>query len=167
MPIYSPLLSFGPRIRKRRGKLVAGSSWQFQVLTLGLYHREIIVDPKEEVVRFRRRYLWFWRRNTRLPFRSIQAITYSYQDLNWDAWWSWAHDSVDLYSVGLRLYSRENRHLFHFYGDGTFTNDGPLPDWWYWDDFLFDFAGTQEKESKMFVNALSKMIGVPVEPGSG
>ena len=33
----------------------------------------------------------------------------------------------------------------------------------YWEDFLFDTSGTQEQESKRFVNVLSKMIGVEVE----
>jgi hypothetical protein len=66
--------------------------------------------------------------------------------------------------VGLRLQDDKFIHLFFFFGDGTFTNDGPLPDWLYWDDYLFDFTGTQEKESRGFVELLRKMIGVHVEP---
>jgi hypothetical protein len=56
-------------------------------------------------------------------------------------------------------------HLFSFFGDGTFTKDSPLPDWCYWDDFLFDVSGTQEQESRAFAEVLSKMVKAPIEPG--
>ncbi len=46
-------------------------------------------------------------------------------------------------------------------------NDGPWPDWLYWNDYLFDLSGTQERESKAFVELLSKMIGVSVVPARG
>ena len=75
------------------------------------------------------------------------------------------HDSVDLFSVGLRLLSGEELHLFYFYGDGTFSNDGPWPDWLYWEDYVYDMSGTQERESRAYVDLLAKMIGVPVIPG--
>ena len=58
MPIYSSLLSVCPRIRKQGGRLVASTSLYFQILTLGLLHKHVTVDPKEEVVRIRRRWLW-------------------------------------------------------------------------------------------------------------
>jgi len=164
MPIYSPLLSFCPRVRKVKGTLVARTNLQLRILTLGLMNRKVRVDPKKEEVTISRRLFWFYPRRRRISFKRIAAVTYGYQDWSPDAYWSWAHDSVDLFSVGLRLHGGDEVHLFHFYGDGTFQNDGPLPDWWYWDDFLFDFSGTQERESKLFVNALSKIIGVEVVP---
>jgi hypothetical protein len=68
--------------------------------------------------------------------------------------------------VGLRLHNLDELHLFFFYGDGTFSNDGPLPDWFYWKDYLFDLSGAQEKESRLFVDLPSKMMKVPVEPAS-
>jgi len=53
---------------------------------------------------------------------------------------------------------------FWFYGDGPFTNYGPFPDWLYWQEYLFDLRGTQETESRTYAEALSRLIGAPVEP---
>ena len=77
---------------------------------------------------------------------------------------SFAHDSFDWFTVGLRLKGDSEFRLFNFIGDGTFGNTGPFPDWLYWDEFAFDFSGSQDKESRVFVDLLSKMIGVKVVP---
>jgi hypothetical protein len=164
MAIASPLLSTCPRLCKEGSRLVARTPWRLLISTLGLVYRQVTVDPKKEAVSVYGRYLWLLPRRRRIHFRAIEAVTYGYQDWASDAWWSYAHDSVDLFSVGLRLHGGDEVHLFYFYGDGTFTNDGPWPDWLYWEDYLFDMSGTQERESKAFVDLLSKMIGVPVVP---
>jgi hypothetical protein len=164
MALYSSLFSISPHIYKRHGRLEAVTSLWFQIFTLGLIHKRVIIDPKEQLVRIRRRYLWLIHRSTKVPFRSIAAITYGYDDWGNPGNLSWAHDAKEIYSVGLRLYSGHEKRLFYFMGDGEFQNDGPLPDWWYWQEFLFDFAGTQQRESRMFVEALSKMIGAEVRP---
>src|SRR5262245_61741907 len=122
----------------------------------------MIVDPKQKAVIIRRRFAWFFQRGRRISFRSIEAVTYGYRDMASPG--LWANNSVDLFSVGLRLRGGKEIHLFHFYGDGTFTNDGPWPDWLYWQQYVLDFSGTQERESRAFVELLSKMIGVPVVP---
>jgi hypothetical protein len=158
------ILSLCPRIRKRGGQLVAATAWRLRLLTLGLFWREVVADPKHESVSVRRHFLWLFRRGRRIPFRSVEAVTYGYKDLAPLADWTWTHDSVDLFSVGLRLGGGRDVHLFHFYGDGTFSNDGPLPDWFYWREFATDTCGTQESESRAFVDVLAAMIGVPVEP---
>ena len=80
MAFYSSLFSVCPHIYKRHGKLVATTSLYFQIFTLGMLHKLVTIDPKEEVVRIRRRYLWFIRRNTKIPFRAIAAVTYGYDD---------------------------------------------------------------------------------------
>ena len=164
MAVSSRLLSVCPRIKKAGRRLVASTAWTLRLLTLGTLYRQVVVDPKKEVVLLQRRYLWLFVRRRRIPFHFIKAVTYGYQDLAVGEPWTWAHDSYDLFRVGLRLHDLEDVHLFFFYGDGTFTNDGPLPDWLYWDDYLFDLCGTQEQESGAFVELLGKMIGVPVEP---
>ncbi len=165
MAIELPYLSICPRVRKNKGRLIAESAWRTRIITLGCYYRKVVVDPKKEELSIRRRYFWFARKRRRLHFASIAAITYGYQDWAADAWFSYAHKSSDFFSVGLRLHGGDDVRLFHFYGEGAFQNDGPWPDWMYWDDYLFDTSGTQERESRMFVKVLSKMIGVPVEPG--
>src|SRR5262249_58822388 len=112
MALALRLFSICPRIRKEGGKLIAMTGWRVRVLARGLFYRQVIVDPKKEVVILRRRYGWFFARGWRIPFRSVQAIGYGYRDLVGD-WWFWAHDAVDLFTVRLRLQSGTERHLFH------------------------------------------------------
>jgi hypothetical protein len=160
---YSSSLSVCPRIRKDRGRLIASTSWRVSLMTLGAVHRRVIVDPQKEAVFIRDRYAWVVPRRRRIPFGSIAAVTYGYQDL---AGWPGAlgHKSSDWFSVGLWLHNRNAVRLFSFSGEGTFTNDGPFPDWCYWDQWVLDFSGTQESESRVFAEVLGKMIGVPIEP---
>jgi len=56
------------------------------------------------------------------------------------------------------------RLLAIFIGEGTFGNEGPFPDWCYWDEFALDISGSQEDESRVFADVLSKIIGVQVVP---
>jgi hypothetical protein len=162
--LSSRLFSVCPRVSKSEGKLVATTAWRLQILTLGCFYSKVVVDPKRRELTLYRRYFWLFPRRRRVRFEWIEAVTYGYQDWAVGGSWSWAHDSVDLFSVGLRLHGGSELRLFYFYGDGTFSNDGPLPDWLYWDDYLFDLSGTQEKESRGFVELLCKMIGVSVVP---
>lgn len=158
------MLSLCPRVRKTGGKLMATTAWRLRLCMLGLLYREVVVDPKEAVVVVRRRLFWLFRRGKRYPFRSIQAVTYGYKDMTADFAAMGGRDTQDWFSVGLRLASGREIHLFHFWGDGAFTNDGPLPDWFYWAEYLTDMTGTQEQESKLFACLLGKMIGCPLAP---
>jgi len=165
MPIVSRLFSICPRVGKRKRKLVALTALRLRLLTLGGLYREVIVDPKEEVVRVRRRYLWVFKRAFRIPFGSVRAVTYGYSGTGGPhGWWWGAQDTKDAFRVGLRLSDFREVHLFWFYGDGPFTNYGPFPDWLYWQEYLFDLRGTQETESRTYAEALSRLIGAPVEP---
>jgi hypothetical protein len=162
--LFSRLFSICPRVSKRGRNLIASTAWRLRVLTLGWLFRKVIVDPKGQDVRIQRRYFWAFPRRRRIRFEAVEAITYGYQDWALGASLAWAHDSADLFNVGLRLHGGEELHLFYFFGDGTFSNDGPWPDWLYWEDYLFDVSGTQERESRAFAELLSKMIGVSVVP---
>ena len=64
----------------------------------------------------------------------------------------------------MRLKDDSELRLFNFIGDGTFTNDGPWPDWMHWDEYVFDISGSQENESRVFVDVLSTLIDVTVIP---
>jgi hypothetical protein len=163
MVLESRFLSQCPRVKKSQGRLIATTNWRLLIFTLGLYWHQVVVDPGKQVVLLRRRYAWFFWRGIRIPFRSIKSIDYGYQELNPAAGWAWSYDSADWYTVRLRLNSGKELHLFHFHGDGHFTNDGPLPDWFYWPEYATDMCGTQERESRLFVEVVSKMIGVPVD----
>jgi hypothetical protein len=96
---------------------------------------------------------------------SIDAVTYGYEDIfSEQEWFAFAHDSFDWFTVGLRLRGGVQKHLFHFIGEGTFSSHGPWPEWVYWGDYALDLSGSQEKESRAFVEVLSKLVGVPVVP---
>jgi hypothetical protein len=165
MPITLRLFSICPRVRKRKGKLVACTALRLRILTLGALYREVVIDPRQQVVRLRRRYFWFWRRAERIPFALVTAVTYGYSGTGGAGdWWRGATDTKDAFSVGLRLDGLEEIHLFWFLGDGPFTNYGPLPDWLYWNEYLYDPRGMQETESRAYAEALSRLIGVPVTP---
>jgi hypothetical protein len=167
MPFESRLFSVCPDVFKRKGKLVAATPLYLRVLTLGALKREVIIDPKEEVIRVRRRYAWFFKRAVRIPFGSVRAVTYGLSSADASVGWRMgAYKTKEAYRVGLRLSNFQEVHLFWFYGDGPFTNYGPFPDWLYWGENLFDLRGTQENESRAYAEALSRLIGAPVEPPS-
>jgi hypothetical protein len=167
MPIVSPLFSTGPSVLKARGKLVARTALYLQILTLGAFYREVVVDPKARVVRVRRRYAWLFKRAFRVPFESVRAVTYGYSGTGGEGGpWRGAYRTQDYYRVGLRLSNFREVHLFGFAGEGGFANYGPFPDWLYWQEYLFDLRGTQDTESRTYAEALSRLIGAPVEPPS-
>ena len=164
MALLSDWLSICPRVRKSKGRLIATTAWRVRILSLGLSFCKVTFDPKTQEITIRRRRFWLFNRRRRIKFSAVQAVTYGYQDWAIDSAWSWAWDTVDVYSVGLRLRGGEEMRLFYFYGDGTFVNEGPLPDWFYWPEYVFDLSGTQTRESRAFVEILNKMIGVAVTP---
>ena len=165
MPIHSRLFSICPEVRKRKGKLVASTSLGLRILTLGALYREVVIDPHHQMIRLKRRTFWFFRRAERIPFALVSAVTYGYMGTGGEGdWWRGARKTQDVFSVGLRLAGLEEIHLFWFVGEGPFTNDGPFPDWLYWQEHLFDLRGTQESESRAYAETLSRLIGAPIAP---
>jgi hypothetical protein len=160
-------LSIGPRIKKLDGKLFASTARRLQWLTLGLCWRQVILDTQGRELTIAGRYCWFLQTQRRVRFADVEAVTYGYQDWAMVASLNSAHDTLDLYSVGLRLYDGDDLHLFHFFGDGTFIHNEIWPDWMDWDRYVFDLSGTQDRESRLFVDLLSQLIGVPVVPARG
>lgn len=159
-------ISFCPRIKADAHRLIATTSWWGRVVTLGLSFRSVVVDRQTETVCLEQCTGWFFRRRQVFPFVQIGAVTYGYEDLSPFAGYAETHNAVDRFVVGLRIHGAEEVRLFDFVGDGTFTNGGPLPDWWYWDEILMDFVGSQERESKLYVQLISKLIGVPITPST-
>lgn len=158
------LLAVCPRIRKDAGRVVASTAWRVRVLLLETIYRRLEVDPTTKTLFIRTRYLWLIRLKRVITFAEVEAVTYGYEDMTIGSYISFAHDSQDWFTVGLRLKDDSEMHLFNFIGDGTFSNHGPFPDWLYWDEIMFDISGSQEKESRVFVELLSRLIGVKVVP---
>jgi hypothetical protein len=144
---------------------VAKTAWRLRILLLFAMLRKVEIVPQAESVSVESRYLWLIRRQHTFPFFNINAITYGYQDDSLGSSWN-AHDSSDWFNVGLKLADGKEFHLFHFVGDGTFTNNSVFPDWMFWGERLVDLEGSQERESRTFVDLLSTMIGVTVVPSS-
>jgi len=158
------LFSLCPRIRKNGGRVIATSAWRSQILSLGSSFREVIVDPKRKAIRIRSRWLWFFRKTESIRFSKIEAVTYGYEDQAINLSMYNAHDALDCFSVGLRLYNDREIRLFKFFGEGSFVNDSIFPDWMYWEEYAFDINGSQEAESRVFVDLLAKLINVTVVP---
>jgi hypothetical protein len=144
--------------------LTASTSLVAICLTLGFCSRRVVIDRATKTVHITRRTAWFFMRTETIEFRRVAAVTYGYEDMSPLAFLGGAHDAVDKFVVGLKLIGADEMRLFSFIGDGVFTNDGPLPDCWYWEEIAMDFAGPQERESRMFVTLLSKLIGVTIAP---
>lgn len=162
----SRLFSIGPRISRQRGRLWIVTGWRTWLLTVGLANREVIVEPERKVLRIRDRIFWFFSRKRTIKFSFIRAIGYGYSDEAEFGGLNMARNTFDIYRVGLKLHGDYDNqlHLFCFMGEGSFTNDGPLPDWFYWEDYLFDVAGDQCSESRLLVELLMKMTGAPLVP---
>ena len=160
-------LSICPRIYRDHDRMVAATSWKLVVLLLGFCYRRVEIDPRREELTIRSRAFWLLTRTRRIPFRFIEAVTYGYQDWAIANIFSHAHDSFDVFNVGIRLHGDlHDTHLFNFVGEGSFQNESHYPDWYYWDRYAFDFSGTQEAESKVFAELLGTMIGVEIIPAT-
>lgn len=161
MPIS--FLSITPRIVGDAQGLTATTAWAAQLLMLCGWFRRVRIDLEERRVSIDDRSWWIRCRERVILFDQVAAVTYGYEEWSWT--WG-ARDPIDRFIVGLKLKSRKEVALFWFAGDGTFTNDGILPDWVYWKEIAFDLQGTQEQESRVFARVLSKMIEVTLEPST-
>jgi len=110
--------------------LTASTPGFLRILNLGSFSRRVVVDRVARTVMVTQRRLWVLHRERTLSFAEIAAVTYGYEDANPFSLFSTSHDAVDRYVVGLLLVGGEEVRLFSFVGDGSFTNEGPLPDWW-------------------------------------
>jgi hypothetical protein len=157
-------LSFGPRIHKDDATLTASTAWRMLVLTLGLWFRRVVVDDENKTVSIFNRILWLFTHQKVVHFGNIQAITYGYDDWSPFALTPGVREAMDVFVVGLRLADDSEIRLFTFFGEGGLVNEGPFPDWWYWPDFALNPTGTQQSESRVFVDLLCHIIGVKVIP---
>src|SRR5687768_7262086 len=99
--VSSHIFRFRPRITTEHGRLIARSGIRAQILSLGLWKREVIVDRQERMVRVRARIAWLWHKSRALPFDRIKEVLYSYGDYGGTSWAP--HQQTDNYTVGLLL----------------------------------------------------------------
>jgi len=161
----SRLLSVCPCVRKDVGRLTAWTSWRGWLLSLTLLHRRVVVDSARREIIIDRRVFWIIRRRRVIPFGEVEAIIYSYEDWGGGTSSGFTGEAIDLFAVKLRLHSRETVHLFYFFGEGGFVHGGSLdwfPEWWYWPRRLLDASGSQENDSRAFVDRLQNLLDVEV-----
>jgi len=154
----------GPRIHKGSGRIVATTAWRVRLLFLGTLYRSVTVDPPKRSVLIVSRYLWLFSWRKQIRFSKIQAVTYGYEDMAMGSALATSHRAMDWYTVGLRLVDGTELKLFTFIGGGTYINESYTPDWLRWEEYTFDFSGSQERESRAFVDVLSKLFDVTVVP---
>ncbi len=157
MPLEIPFLSLGPKVWKEGHALHARSSVVSIVLTLGFWSKWLHVCPDQREVIFTHRIFWFIPWTRRFPFNEINDITYTYSNLFPYFEYS-AHDSLDKYTINLELTNWSRVVLFHWIGEGEFSNESYWPDWVYWKEFMFDMTGTQKKESLFFFEIIRTII---------
>ncbi|MFI5384520.1 MAG: hypothetical protein ACHQ50_00200 [Fimbriimonadales bacterium] len=159
--IFSRLVNVRPRVKKQGNLLVAVSDWKSQFWSLGFAGRKLTVDPAQKVAHLQLRRFWFFRASRRIEFDWVQEVLYGYADMSTGFY---AYQENDLFTVALQLKNGEKVTLFRFFGEGDFVNNSIWPDWMYWEDFaLANYTrGDQERESLLFADLVSRMIGVPI-----
>ena len=146
--------------------LLARSDWKSQLVCLGFAGRSVTVDPARRLVRIRIRRFWFVTTSTVIVFDRVLYVLSGYRD------WSFSNLSVfgayrdrGVYTVELRLKTGERVLLFRFYSEGDFINEGFVPDFLYWDDYV-DAAVTkidQSSEAEAFARLVAGLVGVPIK----
>jgi len=159
------MLQFRPNISKQGTVLVATSGWRAHLLSLGFAGRRVTIDPSRKLIRIGIRRFWLFTTSKVFTFDRILYVLSGYRD------WSLSNLSVfgayrdrGVFTVELRLTTGERIMLFRFYHEGDFINDGFMPDFMYWDDYLDATLtkGNQGQESEVFAKLVAGLVGVPI-----
>ena len=159
--VFSRLVQTRPVVRKEGDLLIACSDWKSQLMSLGFGGRKLVVDPKQKIMRMIVRRFWFFRSSRRIEFDWVGEILYGY----WNSSLGWGAGQPDeLFTVAIKLKTGETITLFRFFGEGDFVNNSLWPDWMYWEDAaLANYTrGNQERESLLFADVISRMVGVQI-----
>jgi hypothetical protein len=158
------LLTLAPQVDERDGVLRARTPILIRLLSLGMVHREVVVDRRSRYVTIDERYFWLVKHKRVIPFRQIHRLEYDYERTTTSLRRGYSTvetgDEVESFRVGLVLRPRadvpdshahlyeERVHLFGFHGDGR----GQA--------ISLDFEGQQEALSLRYVERLRALIGV-------
>ena len=163
MSFATSLLSIGPVVSRDGTKLKARTSTFFALLTLGANLKLFEADTATRRIHFHRRLFWVFARSWDVAFEEVVEVKYGYENLNPFAFIS-ADDATDDFFISLEMRDRSSIALFHWIGEGEFTNNTILPDWWFFGETLFDATGTQQKESMTFYEVLTAMLKPRLRP---
>ncbi len=151
------LFDLCPWFRRDGDRLFVTTSRLFIILTLGLTYKRVTLRERASYIDIETRTLWFFKKQRRVLFDWIVEVEYQYDDWNLWKYVARAYDSVDCFSVSLRLKDGSRQRLFRFVGEGTFVNESGYPDWWF-EEAYFDQSGNQEAESRYFYNLVQSLI---------
>lgn len=158
-------MSVCPKVAVDENRVVASSSLLWRLLTFGLHKRTVIADAETQSLIIDRRLAWFFHRKHIVAFSQIVAVTYGYEESH--ALSMFSRNEVDHYFTGVRLASSEEVRLFSFVGEGEYKSNGQWTDWESIENAVFgNSIGGQEGAARNFVRAVSKLIGVPIQPSS-
>ena len=158
----SSLLTLGPSIGNEGGVLRLRTPRLLRVLSLGSFCRTVEVDSRRRRVRFLTRRLWAFTAERSLGFEEVDHLDYEYASLATE--WSWWHgptDEIDRYTVSLVLKGTgEKIPLATYHGEGAICTgwEGVI----FSDDSPIDGQGTQDEQSLSLVEALRRILGVPL-----
>jgi len=166
VPFFSKLLSVSPKLRITRDRIEATTSWFWQVLNLGTFRRQVVIDSRTKTIRITGRFFWFFKGTRTVGFAEVKGVTYGFkEDMAAASYVTGESEGTENYEVGLRLHSLEQVPLFNFAGEGEYvqhTSD-------IWDiprgmiETALDTSGTQQEDSLDFVDLLCARMGVQLE----
>ena len=160
------LLAVCPRISKEDATIISTTALRVRLLLLWSYYRQVRIDPVGRTISISVCYLWFCRSQRQIPFHDVEAVTYGYEDIAYHSAYEPVHETNDCFTVGLRLKDDTEVVLHDFAGDGTLVNHTFLPNWFF-RPFGFDLEGSQENESRDYVEIVSCLVQVSTIPHRG
>ena len=162
---WLPELAVSPRVWRDGPVLHARTRGRHRLLTAFAYDRHLIVDPTLRQITLTVRRYWVSVSSETHDFDDVAALEYRYARMPTEIGMTlqggqWT-DSVNWYVVTLVLRTaRDPVTLFRFAGEGS---EGTGWSGTILGDDLVDLEGTQEVESREFVNTLRRLLKVPVQ----
>lgn len=158
------VLTLRPSIRVEDGVLVIKTGMLVGLFTLFLRSISTEIRPVERRIVQRRRLGYFFTTQTVLEFDDIRYLDYGFGSFGTEWGWSfegWGRqDQVETFYIDIVSRDDERLRVCAFRGEGAVMTGwgGVLLS----EDSLLDVSGTQEGESRQFVNYLAKVLDVPV-----
>lgn len=134
------------------------------LFTLFLRRVTTEIRPAQQQIIQRSRLGYFFVSQRILEFDDVHYLDYGFGSLGTD--WGWSadglgrQDQVETFHIDIMTRDNDRLRVCAFRGEGAVMTgwEGLLLG----NDDVVDFSGTQEEESRQFVNALAKILDVPL-----
>ncbi len=159
--INLPWLSWGPKIKLINGQVYSRSNFFISALILFVYFKQVRIDPKEDLIIKKKRFLWFLTHTTKIEFSRIRSIRYDFSEIatSWNAFFN-VEDTMEFFKVYVVLHDDKWIKLWTFPGEGSAETGlwGVLQG-----DSMVDYEGTSAEDSRYFVELLQHFTGKPLK----